>query len=90
MSLSIFVGYRVYTNTVNLSVENFTFFSIKNNGLANIEIRQGFSDTAPDIFVIRPNESFSFPFVVSNYEIVYINSGGSQYSLITDGTINTI
>lgn len=90
MSLSIFVGYRVYTNTVNLSVGSFTFFSIKNNGIANIELRQNFSDTNPNIFIVKPNESFSFPIVGSNYEFVFINSGGSQYSILTDGVINTI
>jgi len=84
------VGYRFYTNNIDKAVPSFTFFTIKNNGGSTINLKRIASTGAGDVFSffeVKSGESFSFPYITSVYDGVFVESNGNLYSILTDGTI---
>ena len=88
MSLAITIGYRLYSDTANVTISSFTFFSIKNRGMGSITMQINSTDTSPNNFIIGSGESFAFPYVTAQYEQVYIRAAGNDYSILTDGQIS--
>lgn len=80
------IGYRFYTNNIDKAVPSFSFFTIKNNGGATINLKRVDGDVF-SYFEVKSGESFAFPFLGSPYDGVFVESNGNLYSILTDGRI---
>lgn len=93
MGFQNYISYKLFTNTNDIEIEQFSFLAIKNQGSGEdtITLSRGDSgDTPINIWPLKAGEPFSFPLQGSAYDIVKIEASGIEYSIMTDGLIKAL
>ena len=87
MSLTIQIGFKLYSDNINITISGFTYLGINNRGASSIELRNDPNNPSTALYYIDTGQAFSWPFQGTQYDSVELTSNGNDYSIITDGVI---
>jgi len=91
MNLTMQIGFKLYSDSINVTITGFTYLGINNRGESNIDLMRGDPDEpATAVYIIDTGQAFSWPLQGSQYDRIELASNGNDYSIITDGVITPL